>query len=209
MASLILHHYYRSSCSWRVRWALLYKKIACDYQHVHLLKQEQKFPAYVEMSATGLVPTLQIGDDFYSDSIAILEWLEENHPNPPLLPVATLERLRVRQICGVIASGIQPLQNLGVIRKHSGDVEQQRAFARHWIQTRFAAVEKLLQQTAGRYCYQGQLTMADLCLAPQVYNAARFQVDMEAFPFICRVQRNLQQLESYIQSAPECFAPEV
>lgn len=205
MVEMNLYHYYRSSCSWRVRWALILKDMDFNLNEVHLLKKQQSEPEYVRLSATGLVPTLVVDGVAYSDSMAILEWLEEKVPSPALLPTAPSDRLRVRQMANTIASGIQPLQNLGVIRKHSRFESEQRSFARYWIEKRLSAVETLVSRYGGRYCYGAEISFADLCLVPQIYNAARFDVDLDKFPSLMNIYEFCRRLDSCQKSAPEFF----
>jgi len=200
---LTLYHYWRSSCSWRVRWALHHKGVSYNDVAVNLLQNEQNSPAYRAKNPGGYVPALEIGGQIFGESMAILEWIEETWPHNPLLPAAALDRMRVRQICNLIVTGIQPVQNLGVMRQHSSDPTQQASWANHWIALGLAKLEALIAPIAGTYCLGGELTMADLCLVPQVYNALRFNVDMSHYPTIARINHHCLTLKSCIAAAPQ------
>jgi maleylacetoacetate isomerase len=201
-SDLSLYHYWRSSCSWRVRWALKHKGIQYEDIAVNLLQNEQNSPDFLSVNPGGYVPALKINGQAYGESLALLEWIEETYPANPLLPKSAVDRLRVRQICQHIASCIQPIQNLSVMRRHSADPAEQAKWALHWIQTGLQKLEALVTPTAGTFCFGGELTLADLCLVPQVYNALRFNVDMTAFPIISRVNQNCLSLPSCEASAP-------
>ena len=140
---MTLYHYWRSSCSWRVRWGFAHKKQTLNYQAIDLLKNEQQSPEYLKKNPSGLVPSLNINQSYVGESLAILEWLEERHPNPPLLPQDSFARLQVRQLCYTIMSGIQPLQNLSAQKKHAQEKEKQHAYARFWIEKGFRTYETL------------------------------------------------------------------
>lgn len=180
---LTLYHYWRSSCSWRVRWALTIKGV--DFKHVaiDLLHDGQKSPDFLAINPSGFVPALVIDGKPYGESMALLEWIEETWPQKPLLPTEPLKRLRVRQLCQTIVSGTQPLQNLATQRHHASDKESQSAWAHHWIDKGLRSFLKILElqhgaNGIGPFCFGDQITMADLCLVPQIYNAMRFNVDM-------------------------------
>lgn len=200
--NLTLYHYWRSSCSWRVRWAFRHKGIAYNEVMVNLLKGEQNNPAFLAKNPGGGVPALDINGTVFGESLAILEWIEETYPANPLLPAAPLDRLRVRQMCQLITSGIQPIQNLSVMRRHSSDPIEQQKWAHHWINAGMQKLENLVAPYAGTYCYGGDLTMADLCLVPQVYNANRFNVDMSQYPVITRINQACLKLPACDAAAP-------
>ena len=204
---LILHHYYRSSCSWRVRWALQIKKVPCQLNAVNLLKEEQKSDVYLNMNATGFVPCLELNEESFGESVAILEWLEESFPSPPLLPNAPADRLKVRQLCQIIASGTQPLQNLEVQKMISDNREDQLDWSRTWIERGLNAYEISCSKTAGTFSFGSSLTLADLCLIPQVYNALRFQVDLNRFPRVKSIYHHCLKLKECQDSAPDRYAP--
>jgi maleylacetoacetate isomerase len=200
---ITLYHYWRSSCSWRVRWALVYKNIPYNDVAINLLANEQNSPTYLAINPGGFVPAITYNGLVFGESMAILEWLEEMFPSQPLLPQSHTDRLRVRQICQIITSGIQPIQNLSVMRKHSTNPSEQTDWARYWISAGLEKVEALITPYAGTFSYGGSLTMADLCLIPQVYNAKRFNVDLSKFPLITRVNQHCLQLPTCQQSAPQ------
>jgi len=197
--NIILYHYWRSSCSWRVRWALDLKGVKHKAVAVDLLKGEQKSPAFLAKNPSGFVPVLDVDGQLLGESLAILEWLEENYPQAPLLPADSYSRAIVRQLCLTVVAGIQPLQNLKTQHYVSTDAGVRSDFARHWNTEGLKTYETMIAKTAGSFSFGGQLTMADICLIPQVYNARRYAVDVSAFPTIERIyQRCLQQ--------PACLA---
>ncbi|KAI8050527.1 maleylacetoacetate isomerase [Syncephalis plumigaleata] len=176
--SIKVEIYYRSSCSARVRAALHYKGIAFE----------------TRPNPNGMVPMLVIDGHAISQSSAIIEYLEETRPEPALLPKDPWTRAQTRIICAIIGCDIQPTQNLRLLHK-IGDTKAE--WARHWITVGFTALEKELTRTAGKYCIGDQITMADLYLPPQVYNAHRFNVDMSQFPTITRIDANLASIEAF------------
>ena len=205
MSKLTLYHYYRSTCSWRVRWALHYKGIAFESVAVNLLKGEQNQEQYALLNPMSYVPSLSIDGESFSESIAILEWLEEAYPNPSLLPQDPRSRMRVRQLYQLIGSGVQPLQNLGVQRYFSKEKEKQLEYARHWIDKGFSAYETLLEKTKGSFSFGESLSLADICLVPQCYNALRFGLELEKYPKIHEIYNRCLKLEHYQKSVPEKY----
>lgn len=202
MTNLKLFHYWRSSCSWRVRWALAIKRIAFDHQPINLLLGEQRDPAFAKMNPLSTVPVVHTGQNHFTQSLAILEWLEETHPTPALLPNNVTDRLRVRQLSLIIAADTQPLQNLAAQKYYSSDAHLQKTYAQHWINKGLHAYETVARSTAGTYSMGSQLTMADLCLIPQCYNATRFAVDLTCYPTIHRIYKHCLTLPECDQSAP-------
>ncbi len=207
MSELVLHHYWRSSCSWRVRWAMNLKKLDYRLIPVDLLSNKQSSSEYVDISATGLVPTLEYGDAFISESLAIIEWLEEKFDGQSVLPGNATDRSRIRQMAYTIACGVQPIQNLKVQKYISENPDERLSFARHWIEEGFAAFEKLSQQHSVTFSYGSEITLADICLIPQVYNAKRFKVDLGKFPTISKVYDQCLNTLECSQSAPENYDP--
>lgn len=203
MTSITLYQYWRSSCSWRVRWALDLKGVAFNSVIVNLLKGEQKDAAFGQKSPTGQIPCLDIGGTHLVESLAIMEWLEETYPQNPLLPQDPMDRVEVRQLCGIIALGIQPIQNLSVLQHVSADKAERAKWARHWIEKGLAAYEKKTSTVAGTFSFGGQLSMADICLVPQVYNAHRFQVDMSKFPTVEKIYQHCLTLPSCQKAHPD------
>ncbi|KAI6067916.1 Maleylacetoacetate isomerase [Aix galericulata] len=197
----ILYGYFRSSCSWRVRIALALKGIAYDQVPVNLLKDggQQLSAEFKAVNPMQQVPALKIDGITLSQSLAIIHYLEDTRPNPRLLPQDPKKRAQVRMISDHIASGIQPLQNLSVLKQMG---ERKMEWAQKCIASGFQALEQVLQQTAGRYCVGDEVSMADLCLVPQVANAERFNVDLGPYPTITRINKALLELEAFKVSHP-------
>ncbi|XP_065833531.1 maleylacetoacetate isomerase-like [Oscarella lobularis] len=203
MAKPILYSYFRSSCSWRVRIALNLKEIDYEYRPIHLLKNggEQHSDEYMALNPSRTVPLLRIDDHNLAQSLAIIEYLDETRPNPALLPRDNAyNRAVVRRISDMIASDIQPIQNLRVL-SYVGD-EKKMEWGRHWIDAGFQSLEALLKETSGAYCVGDQITMADICLIPQIANAKRFKVDLSKFPVICRIDETLSTHKAFQAAHP-------
>ncbi len=208
--SLILYHYWRSSASWRVRWAIELKKIPCDYRAVDLLQGAEKKAEYLAHNPSGYVPCLIAGDFQLGESMAILEWLEEKYPTHPLLGAISNERAKIRQVAETINSGIQPLQNLDVLKKFSPDKEEQKKWVQHWIQRGMSVVESLLLASGNqktKFCFGDSPSLADLCLIPQCHAARRFEVDLSAFPRCNSIFEHALSTEACIKSSPEAWQP--
>lgn len=205
-----LYSYFRSSAAYRVRIALNLKGLAYETVAVHLLKDggQQLSESYRALNPTGLVPTLQEDDWAVGQSMAILEYLEETHPEPPLLPVDAKQRARVRAMAQFIACDIHPLNNLRVLKylKHElkVDEEAKNAWYRHWVEQGMAALEAMLatHPATGRYCHGDQPGFADLCLVPQVANARRFDCDLSAMPTVVRIDAACAELPAFQQAVP-------
>ena len=203
-----LYSYYRSSAAYRIRIALNLKGLPYDYVPVNLLTREQKSEAYLARNPQGLVPALELdGGEILSQSIAILEWLEETSPPPALLPQDPLLRARVRSLVNNIACDVHPLNNisvLGYLKDHMGAGEEAiQAWYRNWVDRGFKAIELSLARTMGDCCFGDRPTLADVCLIPQVYNAYRFKVPMEDYPNIRQVNQHCNSLEAFARAAPE------
>ncbi|KAK1894367.1 Maleylacetoacetate isomerase [Dissostichus eleginoides] len=203
LAKPVLHGYFRSSCSWRVRIAFALKGIEYDQVPVHLIKDggQQHTEQYKTLNPMQQVPAVEIDGITLSQSLAVIQYIDETRPGPPLLPADPKKRAQVRMISDIIASGIQPLQNLHVIQKMGTEKVQ---WAQHFIDRGFQALEPLLKQTAGKYCVGDEISMADICLVPQVYNAERFKVDVEQYPTIKRLNETLLEIEAFRVSDPSC-----
>ncbi|KAL0969104.1 hypothetical protein UPYG_G00222660 [Umbra pygmaea] len=199
----ILHGYFRSSCSWRVRIAFALKGIEYDNVPVNLIKDGglQLTDQYKQLNPMQQVPAVQIDGITLSQSLAVIQYIEETRPGTRLLPVDPQKRAQVRMISDLIASGIQPLQNLNVLQKIGAEKLQ---WAQHFIQRGFEALEPILKETAGKYCVGDEISMADICLVPQVYNADRFKVDVDQFPTIKRLNQTLMQVDAFKASHPSC-----
>ncbi|MBU2711828.1 maleylacetoacetate isomerase [Zooshikella harenae] len=204
-----LYSYWRSSTAYRLRIALNLKQVTYDIIPVHLVKDggEQFSPWFTELNPQQRVPVLDTGENSLIQSMAILEWLEETHSEPPLLPSDPLARAQVRAMMQLIGCEIHPLNNIRVLQYLSTNLhieeEAKRAWYQHWIVDGFTALEALLKQHGGQYCWQDQLTFADVTLIPQVYNAKRFQVDLKAFPSINKIYNHCIQLPAFKLASPE------
>ncbi|MHB1121180.1 MAG: maleylacetoacetate isomerase [Ramlibacter sp.] len=183
-----LYNYFRSSASFRVRVALELKGLAYDYVPVHLVKGEHKQPQYAAMSPAMLVPALQLATgEHLGQSMAIIEYLDEIHPEPPLLPRDPLARARVRALAQLIACEIHPLNNLRVLKYLTRELkleeEAKNTWYRHWVRGGLEAFEReLAQLPPGTYCFGDTPTLADCCLVPQIFNGRRFDVNFEGLP---------------------------
>ncbi|MDG3066300.1 maleylacetoacetate isomerase [Thauera mechernichensis] len=205
-----LYTYFRSSAAYRVRIALGLKGLAYDAVPVHLVRGggEHRQPAYLQLNPAGLVPALEDGGEVLGQSLAIIEYLEEVHPRPPLLPQAPLDRARVRAIALTIACDIHPINNLRVLQ-YLGEVlgaadSQKTDWYRHWVLAGLGAVEALLagDRRTGDFCHGDVPGLADCCLVPQVFNARRFGCDLSAMPNIVRIAANCETIEAFRLAAP-------
>jgi maleylpyruvate isomerase len=206
-----LYTYAQSSAAYRVRIALNLKGLKPDYEFVHLLKDggQQHALTYRALNPQELVPTLDVDGHAIGQSLAIIEYLDETHPKPPLLPKEPLARARVRQIAYAIACDIHPVNNLRV-RQYLKTVlnvtdEAGSAWYRNWIEVGFKGVEAMLSGSneTGTYCHGDQVTIADICLVPQVANARRFNIPLEPYPTIVGIDEALRKLPAFIAAAPE------
>ena len=213
---LKLYTYFRSSSSYRVRIALNLKGLPYESVPVHLLRDggEQHTSSYAQLNPAELVPTLVDGDLALSQSLAIMEYLDEVHPSPSLLPGNALDRARIRAIAQSIACEMHPLNNLRVLqylqREHQLDEAAKANWYRHWITLGFTALEAQLSHAdTGAYCHGSTPTLADCCLVPQVFNARRFDTPLDNFPIICRIEAACMALEPFQRAAPEAQADAV
>ncbi|WP_411728314.1 maleylacetoacetate isomerase [Methyloglobulus sp.] len=206
---VILYSYFRSSAAYRVRIALNLKNIDYEIRPLHLLKNggEQFKADYLALNPQGQVPVLVVENTVLTQSSAIIEYLEEVHPTPPLLPATAIERAYVRSLAQIIACDIHPLNNLRVLdyQKNLLKNDFEQAWRSHWIQEGFTAFEQLLQKSddRGRFCFGDTLSMADAFLIPQVYNALRYECDMKSFPLISGIYQNCMQETAFYNAAPE------
>lgn len=204
---LKLYHYWRSSSSWRVRWALVHKKIEAKFIHVNLLNGESESPEHLARNPLGYVPVLETDGSYLIESVAIIEFLDEKFLDMPLFPKNIFEKAYVRSLIGIIGSDIQPVQNLTVLDKYSEDAEKRKSWSQYFIERGFDAYERLCERTAGQFSLGDTLTAADIFLIPQVYNANRFDVSMKPYPNLLRINENASKLAACINSSPEKFAP--
>ena len=208
---LRLYTYFRSSAAYRVRIALALKGLAYESVPVHLLRDggEQHQGAYRALNPAGLVPALQDNGATITQSVAILEYLEELHPEPALLPPSALDRARVRALAQAVACDIHPLNNLRVLqyfeREWNVPQPERDEWVRHWILEGFAAAEAMVAEhpSTGTFCEGNTPSMADCCLIPQVYNARRFGVDMAQFPTLQRIEATCLELPAFDAARPE------
>jgi maleylpyruvate isomerase len=202
-----LHGYFRSSASYRVRIALNLKGLSAEHLPHHLRKGEQCAPAYLAINPQGLVPTLE--DDagtVLTQSLAIIEWLDETHPSPPLLPADPLRRAKVRAFAQALACDTHPVQNLKVLarlRELGLPEEKVTAWAAWANHEGLTACEKLVADEAGPFCFGDAPTIADLCLVPQLANARRFGVDVAAFPRLLKAEAAARAAKAFADAAPD------
>ncbi|MBS1191261.1 MAG: maiA [Rhodocyclaceae bacterium] len=205
---LKLYSYFRSSASYRVRIALSLKGL--DYQTVpvHLVRNEQRAPDYLQINPAGLVPALAEDVQVFTQSLAIIEYLNEIHPQPPLLPDRPADRARVRAIALTVACEIHPLNNLSVLSYLSAtlgvDEAAKDAWYRHWVEKGLTTVERLLagHPRTGTFCHGDSPTLADCCLAPQVFNALRFACRLDHVPIVMGIYERCMDLEAFRRAAP-------
>ena len=202
-----LHNYFRSSSSFRVRIAMELKGLSYDYIPVHIAKGEHKQSPYVDLAADTLVPLLEVDGEKLSQSMAIIEYLDETHPTPALLPADALGRARVRALAQSIACEIHPLNNLRVLKylvkelKVSEDAKT--TWYRHWVRDGLESFERqLVQLPAATYCYGDTPTLADCCLVPQIFNGKRFDVNFDGLPRTMAAFDACMKLEAFQQAQP-------
>ena len=209
---LKLYSYYRSSAAYRVRIVLELKRLDWESIPVDLLNSEQKGDPYRGINPQGLVPVISTGDFFLNQSLAIIEWLDETYPESKLLPLEAVSRAQVRAIAYQVAMEMHPLNNLRVLDylKHDLGVDEaeKMRWYRHWIAQGFGALEQTLAQLGsnGQFCFGDRVTLADVCLIPQVYNARRFECDLADYPLIRSVWEHCSTIKAFEQAAPESQA---
>ncbi len=203
-----LYGYFRSGTSHRVRIALNLKELDYESISVDLSKDEQLESEFKAINPQGLVPVLQTDDLQLFQSPAILEWLEENYPDTPLLPKDSAGRMRVRALSAMVGCDIHPINNRRILQylRHELSVEEEgvKAWCQRWINDGFTALEKLLEEDKqrGNFCYGNSPTLADCYLIPQVYSARRFEVDMSAYPNIEAIDKHCHTLQAFIDAEP-------
>jgi maleylpyruvate isomerase len=208
VSDFALHNYFRSSTSVRVRAALNLKGLDFDYIPLSLLKGEQASPDHLALNPQGLVPTLVTPQGPLPQSLAIIEWLDEVYPEPPLLPADAWGRARVRSLSHIVALDIHPVNNLRILKhletEYGVDAEGKAEWFRKWASAGLRALEERLssEPETGKFCHGDTVSLADLCLFAQVLNGARFNVDMIPYPVISRIQDNCLALPALAKAAP-------
>jgi maleylacetoacetate isomerase len=205
-----LYNYFRSSASFRVRIALNLKGLPYEYAVVHLTKEggQQHRPEFLAVNPDALIPVLDDDGHVLTQSLAIIEYLDETHPQPPLLPAAPLERAYVRALALGIACEIHPLNNLRVLRYLVRELkvsdEQKNAWYRHWVEQGLAAVESRLvaERRAGRFALGDQVTIADVVLVPQIFNAQRFDCRLDHVPTVMRIFERCMEQPAFADAQP-------
>jgi maleylpyruvate isomerase len=204
---LILHGYWRSGTSYRTRIALNLKGLTYEIRPVNLVAGEQGQPPYLALDPQGLVPTLETADGHLIQSPAILEWLEERFPDPPLLPADAKSRAEVRAMAAVVGCDIHPLNNLRILRSLKRDLgasdEQVFAWETRWISAGFTALEALIDRQGQGFAWGDAPSIADCYLVPQVYSAERFGVDLEPYPLIRAVAERCRALKPFARAHPD------
>ncbi|MBV6425057.1 MAG: Maleylpyruvate isomerase [Steroidobacteraceae bacterium] len=204
-----LHSYWRSSAAYRARIALNVKGLAAEQVAHHLARGEQRTPGYLALNPQGLVPALEVDGEVIGQSLAIIEYLDERYPAPPLLPREPMARAQVRAMALTVACDIHPLGNLRVLNYLRGEFRQPEeavnAWARHWIETGFVALEAAVRRHSGdgRHSYGSAVSLADVYLVPQMYNARRYGCDLSASPTLVAIDAALRERTDFAAAAPE------
>jgi maleylacetoacetate isomerase len=204
-----LYGYFRSSAAFRVRIALNLKNLAYDPVYVHLQRNEQRRPEFLGINPQGLVPALEDGGVRVTQSLAIIEYLDEVYPDPPLLPKNAADRARARSLAQIVACDIHPINNLRVLRylKHQLNAEDAAiaSWYNHWIATGFEALERLLagDPRTGAFCHGERPGLADIALVPQVVNAQRYRLDLAPYPTIAAIYQRCMALAAFAAAHPD------
>ena len=210
MSRAILHDYHRSSASYRVRIALNLKGVDYERRPVNLLDREQKDAAYRAINPQGFVPTLEIDGHRITQSLAICNYLNSIVPEPAFLPADAADRAHVLAMALTVACDIHPLNNLRVLKYLSGELRQEQdardEWYAHWVTEGFDALEALAAPRAGKFLFGDSPTLADVCLVPQMYNARRFNVPVDAYPTLVRADSNASELPAFASAHPEAQA---
>ncbi len=202
-----LYGYFRSSAAYRVRIVLNLKGINAEHEYVHLVRDggEHRKEEFLQINPQGLLPALRTDEGgILLQSLAIMDYLEETHPEPVLLPNDPFQKAQVRALCQMVACEIHPLNNLRVLQYLKGDLAQEQGavdtWYRHWVTTGFDAIEKVIGDDG--FCFGGQVSLADACLMPQIFNAHRFNTDLSAFPRIQKVEEVCGELQPFKDAHP-------
>lgn len=204
--SLALYSYFRSSTSYRVRIALNMKGVAYDLMPINILKGEHREAAYVAINPSQGVPALKEDGHILTQSLALLDYIDERWPTPPLLPSDPAAKAQVRALCQIVACDIHPINNLRVLNYLTGTLqlteEQKKDWMQHWLAEGLLALEAMVKPLASDYCFGNQLTLADICLVPQVFNAERFGHDMAAYPTLKAIAERCRALPAFERAHP-------
>ena len=207
MSQVILYDYYRSSAAYRVRIGLNLKRIAYESRPVNLLEGAQRSDDYRALNPQGLVPMLEIDGERFTQSLAILGYLDQKFPNIPLLPSRAEARTHVLTMALTVACDIHPLNNLRVLKYLKGELghsqEEVDAWYRHWIVEGLGALEQMAARRSGGFLFGDAPTMADVCLVPQLYNARRFDVPLDDYPTLLRADENASKLDAFALAHPD------
>lgn len=211
---LTLYCYFYSSAAWRIRSACVLKGIEWKYEPVHLIKGEQHSEEYLEVNPMHQVPSVKVvlddGTEHYlSQSLAIIQFLDEIYPEKSVYPADPVLRAKARAIADTISGGIQPLQNHETLTKYTEPLglppleeEERKKLAQWWIDRKLINLEKLVAKTAGKYCVGDEVTVADCCLVPQMFNARRFGLDTSKYPLLKAIDERLQELHMFNSTGP-------
>lgn len=206
MNNLVLYTYFRSSTAYRARIALNLKGLKYIQKPVHLLEDggQQHKPEYLALNPTAEIPTLVHNDKIISQSFAIIEYLDEVFPTPPLMPSSAFERAKVRQICENINCGIHPLTNLKVMKflNHEMGTQQNEKWQHYWIKKGLESLEIIFEKTAGSFSFGGTITCADIFLVPQVFSAERFGINMNDYPLLKRINNTCLTIDAFKTAHP-------
>lgn len=206
--ALRLYNYFRSSASYRVRLALVIKKLNYEYISVHLLRDggQQKSAEYLSRNPLAQVPTLEHDGKFITQSLAIMLYLEELQPAPALFPGDAYARAKIFEVCEIINSGTQPLHNLSVVAElgsqFGASKEKKDAWTKYWIEKGLAAFDATIAPYRGQFCFGETLTAADVCLIPQLLSSRRFAADVSKFPRLLEIEKNCLRLEAFQLADP-------
>jgi maleylacetoacetate isomerase len=204
-----LYTFFRSSAAFRVRIALNLKGLQYESAPKHFARNEHRTQEYLALNPQGLIPALAVDGVVLSQSLAIVEYLNERHPQPPLLPADPLDRARVRSMALAIACEIHPLNNLRVLNYLRSDLKQDDegvgTWYRHWVSEGFSGLEQQAGELSagGRYCFGDAVSLADVCLVPQMFNARRFKTDLTPFPTLTSISTHLESLPAFAAARPE------